>query len=91
MRAFVIKLTMVLGVPTRWLFFTWFPFSHSTSYCLYCSVVSVSKSTNITHRARDQSVMGEAESFTEFMDISDSKLLNEDMPFSIIYTNSHKK
>ena len=35
--------------------------------------------------------MGEAKSFIGFMDISDSKLLNEVMPFSIIYTNSHKK
>ena len=29
--------------------------------------------------------MGEAESFIEFMDISDSKLLDEVMPFSIRY------
>ena len=35
--------------------------------------------------------MGDAESFMGFMDISDSKLLNEVTPFSIIYTSSHKK
>ena len=76
---------------TRWLFFSWFPFSHSTSYCICCSVVSVRQSTNITHRAKDHSIMGEAKSFIGCMDISDSKLLNEVMPFSIIYTSSHKK
>ena len=35
--------------------------------------------------------MGEVKSFIRFMDISDSKLLNEVMPFSIIYTSSHNK
>ena len=93
MRTFVVKLTIniVLGVPTRWLFFSWFPFSHSTSYCICCSVESVRQSTNITHRARDQSIMAEAKSFRGFMDILDSKLLNEVLPFSNIYTSSHKK
>ena len=54
-------------------------------------MVSVRQSTVIAHGTKDQSIMGEAESFIEYKDISDPKLLNEVMLISIICTSFHKK
>ena len=90
MRTFVVKLTIKSSwCAHKMALFQLVPFLslHILLYMLQCGKCE----TNITHRARDQSITGEAKSFIGFMDISDSKLLNEVTPFSIIYTSSNKK